>query len=161
MNVLEKRVKKLEDGMPRPITKKAPSNGENIMSALEKVQADIAKKEAFLASASAAERYRFWQNEIRKCREKLAAPFEDKRPDLPGFALSLFRGSKACAKSTLANYFYELRGCEIELLQAADYRGDELVAEHKNYRELPWQWAYTDNHLPETAQEIIAQALLN
>jgi hypothetical protein len=158
----EQRIAALEANSRHTVQpEKAPANGESIMSAIKKIMADSAEREAFLTSASAAERYRFWQNEIRKYREELAAPFEDKRSDLPGLSRSVFQVKHAGAKSILAGKHYKLRGCEIELLQAADHKVDELIAEHQLYLDMPNRWPYADNHLPKTAQEIIAKALLN
>lgn len=62
-------------------------------------------------------------------------------------------------KQGFHNEYFDIRECEIAILDAAGYDTQILKSAHAKWKHLPWQWRRDDNQLPKEAQSIIDRAL--
>ena len=86
-------------------------------------------------------------------------------PPPPHLVPGLAERFHACVQKDVKDDFptlrYEIRGCEIRLLRDAGYDTRDLQARHQQFRELPWQWLYLDEPLPDDAQALIDDILFD
>jgi hypothetical protein len=98
-----------------------------------------------------------------KIAEKVAEAAGPVPPDPPHGIVDLSRRLHACLVHEVAQGFHSqhfaIRGCELEILDAAGYDTRNLRTAHARWHDLPWQWRTEHYPLPKEARSIIDRVL--
>lgn len=123
------------------------------------IVADIEGETAWVATLPPKQKIAHHLQHIADQRREAALPPKEMPHLVPGLAERFHACVKKGVKDDFPTQRYEIRACELELLNGAGYDTRDLQARHQKWRELPWQWCHLEEALPPEARAYIDDQL--